>query len=481
MLYIFVWTLAPTFINTSVALDVSEGINWGNEWQWGYYKHPPFSSWVLYSFYALFGHGGVYILSQICVLITLVCNYQLGKRVWSIEVGVLGAVLTMGVFYYTYPTLEFNHNIAQFPIWSGLALVFYLAVTESKWSHWIWLGILGGIGMLTKYSVVFLLLPLALYLLLPRQLPILKTVKPWVSVMIMLVIFAPHFYWLANHDWLTLSYAQGRGYTNSFFKAHFNWLGFLGAQIVVHVPLIIIAFLQRKSISGVKEYREKIKPQSSVKLMWFMWFSPVVLVVLLSLVFGVKLKDMWGMPMWGLSGLLVASLIKTDALHSVIPKALKGIAIWLSIITTLMVIYISFGHSMRKKPTRMDWNEKALTQHALTTWEKNSVCALDNVSGDRWLTALVAMNTDGFPSQIFNGSPNKTPWMNKSRLAEYGTLLMWQNKKNKKPPVIELLKGSEKIFTTYSGQWTIPWPKNTKAAPLLVQWTAYIPYSCVKK
>jgi hypothetical protein len=32
--------------DASLPLDVvSDGLSWGHEWQWGYYKHPPLPSW----------------------------------------------------------------------------------------------------------------------------------------------------------------------------------------------------------------------------------------------------------------------------------------------------------------------------------------------------------------------------------------------------------------------------------------------------
>ena len=49
-LYFIIWAFAPFILTSSYPLDVPEGIYWGREWQWGYYKHPPLSSWILYSF-----------------------------------------------------------------------------------------------------------------------------------------------------------------------------------------------------------------------------------------------------------------------------------------------------------------------------------------------------------------------------------------------------------------------------------------------
>ncbi len=472
--YLFAWTISPAWINTSVALDVSEGINWGSEWQWGYYKHPPLSSWVLYVFYLALGETGAYVLSQLCVMASLFFTYQLGKQVWARERAMLGALLSMGIFYYTYPTLEFNHNIAQFPIWSGLALHFYLTLTQGKWSHWIGLGVLGGLGMLTKYSVIFLLLPLALFLLLPAQWRWLKTPKPWLALALMVLIFAPHFYWLMTHDWLTLSYAQGRGQATSFWQAHFNWLGFMGAQLAVHVPLLIIAIWHRKQLMSVSDYRQQLS--ASQRLIWMMYVAPVALVISLSLVFGIKLKDMWGMPMWGMSGLLLASFIRAERLSETVAKMLKGVGIWLVIGTLLMLTYLTWGHTLRNRPSRMDWNAQALTHNAQQTWQRYSSCQLDSLSGDRWLTALVAMRS-GFPSQVFEGNPNKTPWMNAERLQKHGTLVVWQAKKQ--APNLPLLDSlAPETFAHFEGQWSIPWHKNTEAKPLLVNWRVYVPKAC---
>ncbi|MDP1171665.1 glycosyltransferase family 39 protein, partial [Klebsiella pneumoniae] len=88
-------------------------ITWGHAWQWGYYKHPPFSSWVLYGFYAVLGNYGPFVLSQLCVLATLYFVWRLGRAMGSVQQAWLGALLTLGVAYYTRPALEFNHNIAQ--------------------------------------------------------------------------------------------------------------------------------------------------------------------------------------------------------------------------------------------------------------------------------------------------------------------------------------------------------------------------------
>ena len=490
--YFIIWSFLPAFIASSVPLDVGEGINWGSEWQWGYYKHPPFSSWVLYSFYQIFGHIGPYLLSQLYVLLTLFLVYKLGKEVWSQqETAILGSALTLAVLYYTYPSLEFNHNVAQFPIWAGLYLAFYQSLTKNRLRDWILLGVLGGLGMLTKYTVIFLLIPMALYLLLPKQWSLLKQPKPWIAAFVMFAIFAPHLYWLATHDWLPLSYASGRSQEVAAgaynIKRHFSWIGFITAQFVAHIPLLILLAFNRKRLLSINSYKDGLPPNAS--LLWYMWLSPIAVLVVLSLVFGVGLRDMWGMPMWALSGLLAASLIApaTQLLTSI--KLRKALIIWLSLVTVLMIVYVGFGDKIRHKPSRMQWPEQALATQAQITWQSLSSCNLDSVSGDRWLGSLVAIN-NAFPSQMISGPASHSPWMNTKRLQENGTLVIWQeSEQDIELPLLDDVKAitgnglggnqvNRNALVKQQGQWQIDWRDDKIEKPLLINWIAYVPSRC---
>lgn len=480
--YFIIWSIAPAFLATSVPLDVSEGISWGSEWQWGYYKHPPLSSWVLYSFYEGFGHIGPYLLSQLCVLLTLVLVYKLGRQVWDTQTALLGSVLTLAVVYYSYPSLEFNHNVAQFPIWAGLYLAFYHAITRNQLRAWLLVGVVGGIGMLTKYTVIFLLLPMAIYLLLPRQWPLLKTPKPWVAAAVMLAIFAPHLYWLITHEWLPLTYASGRAHdveeTANTVARHFAWVGFIIAQLIAHIPLIVILALNRKRLLGVRTYQQNLSAHHA--LLWYLWAAPIALLVVLSLVFGIGLRDMWGMPMWALSGLLAASFIVPSLQAMAARKVKKAVIIWLVLATVLSLVYVGLGDKIRHKPSRMQWPEQALAMQAQDTWRSLSACPIDSVSGDRWLTALVAINND-HPSQMISGPASHSPWMNIARLQTHGTLVLWQEEDPLMLPLLDELSQTgqaRESFAIHQGQWQLGW-RDDSIEPLTVNWMTYVPKSCV--
>ena len=271
-LYFFLWSTLPALLAPSFPLDVIEGINRGREWQWGYYKHPPLPSWLLAAFFQMLGHIGPYVLSQLCIIATLLMVYQLGRRIVSRQKALTGSLLLLAVFYYTWPTLEFNHNIAQLPIWAGICLAFYHAWHDDRRSAWIWLGVWAGLGLLTKYSVALLLITLLLYSLVSKQRSRWLTLNPWLAIALMTLIFLPHLIWLATHDWLPFTYAMGRSGEAENSGGRLNAFKFLGTQAVNHLILMIIVLAY-----GVYRYwRRPISLNHDEKMLLVMAFGPAV-------------------------------------------------------------------------------------------------------------------------------------------------------------------------------------------------------------
>src|ERR1700741_4975915 len=54
--FVAVWTLTASLADGAGALhhDVVEAYAWGREFQWGYYKHPPFWSWLSGAWFLVF-------------------------------------------------------------------------------------------------------------------------------------------------------------------------------------------------------------------------------------------------------------------------------------------------------------------------------------------------------------------------------------------------------------------------------------------
>ncbi|MDF7675922.1 glycosyltransferase family 39 protein [Neisseriaceae bacterium ESL0693] len=478
MLYFVLWVLLPFLLSGSYPLDVPEGIYWGREWQWGYYKHPPLSSWVLYSFYTVFGHIGPYLLSQCTIALSLWLAYALGKHLMSRQRAFVGALFLLAIFYYTWPSLEFNHNVAQMPVWLGLVYTFYLATRKNHWSYWILFGILAGAGMLIKYSVAVLLVVMVAYSLITPYRKLWLTPKPWLALLLAICIFIPNVVWLWHHDWLPFTYAQERSLQDQSKHGRWAALGFLGTQIINHLPLLLILLCTRTRLW--RPVADTSIEKENWFFLWFLGLMPVSLLVMAGLLFNIGLRDMWGMPMWGLSGLIVAMMIPETVFQYKFKSLIKGVSIWALIITVLMAVYIGFGARMKHKPSRMDWPQTELARKTDQQWQQLSHCRLDSITGSDWIVLLAASYSQWAPSVMVSGNAAYSPWMNHERLHQYGTLAIWPQGEQPATPWLDQL-AQDKQLVLRQGTWFIPWNKMPGREPLQVQWQAYIPVSCVNK
>lgn len=473
-IYFLFWMVIPPLFSSSFPLDVPEGIYWGKELQWGYYKHPPFSSWILYGFYHVFGQLGPYILSQICISLTAVFVYFLGKNILSEEKAFYSAIFVLSIFYYTWPSVEFNHNVAQMPIWAGLIYVFYAAVKKNTWIMWLVFGALSGIGMLTKYSVAVLIFAIVLFSLCTSYRKLWLTSKPWVALGLALAIFSPHILWLYQNDWLPFTYLEERSHEDDGSSSHLAAFKYLLSQIINWLPLLLILFLNKSLYFKISNLEKNDR-----LFLFFMGLFPGLLLFLVGLVSGANIRDMWASPMWSLVGLIFIAMIPEEVFQNHKKGLAKGLLIWLFLISVVMAVYIQFGGQLRHKPSRMDWPQQEVSLKAQQEWNQISRCELDNIGGNNWLAIIAATKMKHMPSVMMSTSTAYSPWMNIQRLEQKGSFMLWEKNKMPRLPYVAELEKNDQIVQ-YTGEWQVSWDKVPGKEPLIVEWRAFVPVTCIK-
>src|SRR5580698_8465091 len=167
---LIIWTVIPWLFAVSLPLDVvSDGLGWGHEWQWGYFKHPPLPSWTVEAFFDVLGDWGPFLLSQIAVSITYVFVYLIGREMMTSRNALIATLLLVGVYYFSIPTPEWNHNVAQMPVWAWATYSYLLAIRTGRWRWWAMLGLACGVAVLTKYASAVLFLAMLAHLLSTRK------------------------------------------------------------------------------------------------------------------------------------------------------------------------------------------------------------------------------------------------------------------------------------------------------------------------
>lgn len=465
--FFLVWGLVPGLLVESLPLDVVEGVYWGQEWQWGYYKHPPLPAWGLYLFERALGDVGPFVLSQLCIALTLACIWRLGCRVLDRQRAALGVLALMGVYFFTWPTIEFNHNVAQMPIWAAGVLLFHRGISHWRYSDWLLLGLVSGLGMLTKYSYIMLLAAMFLWLLTHPELRrgLLKP-QPWLGVLLMALVFLPHLLWLIEHEFLPFNYAAARAEAAAATES--RWLGplkFLLVQVIDHLPLLIMLLL-----AGFWRRACWQRPEPGTGFVFWIGLMPALLTALGALITGAGTRDMWGAPMWNLSGLMLAALIPLPVLVQRWRRLWWCFVGLLSVLTVLMVLFVGFKDQIRDKPSRTGWPDAALATELQQRWQQHSECPLTLIAGGYWLAEQVAINLSPRASAIPDADLALAPWVDIERIRKQGVLLVWPASDSRWQQVL-----SEAGPWDAEGELTQPWPRLPEREPLSLRWRLWLP------
>lgn len=467
--YLLFWSLAPGALVESLPLDVVEGVYWGQEWQWGYYKHPPLPAWVLYLFQRALGDFGPFLLSQLCIALTLACVWRLGCRILDRQRAAFGVLALMGVYFFTWPTIEFNHNVAQMPIWAAAVLLFHRGISHWRYADWLLLGLVSGLGMLTKYSYIMLLAAMFLWLLVhPALRAGLLRPQPWLGVLLMGLVFLPHLLWLVEHDFLPFSYAAAR--SEAAAAAGSRWLGpfkFLLVQLIDHLPLLLILLL-----AGFwrRSYWQARQPGSA--FLFWIGLMPALLTALGALITGAGTRDMWGAPMWNLSGLILAALIPATVLAQRWRRLCWSFTVFLGLLSVLMVLFVGFKDQIRDKPSRTGWPDAAMARELQQQWQARTDCPLHLVAGDYWLAETLAINLQPRASVLPDADPGLAPWADSERISRQGMLLVWQAKDARWQQALP-----EAGRWDAEGGLALPWPRLPERDPLSLRWRLWLPES----
>jgi hypothetical protein len=457
------WTIIPQLFSSSLPLDVvSDGLAWGHEWQWGYYKHPPLPSWTVELFFDAFGSIGPYLLSQIAIAATYIFVFLLGRSFLPARWAAAGTLLLAGVYYFSIPTPEFNHNVAQMPLWAAASYFYYKAWKSGALPWWIALGIAAGLGILSKYSTALILIAIIGHCVSTRSARgALLTAGPYVAIFVCLALIAPHLFWLVHADFPTLHYAVGRAGNEASTAARIGApFKFLLAQAVDIAPAFVVA-----AIVGLVP-RGLTRAGQNENLLFLLWLTltPPLLTFLLSLVTGLGARDMWGAPMWNLTGLIIVEAAGARRDFAPLPRLAYCLVVLFAIGLGGYLLSNVFVPEWENKPSRTQWPAQHLSDGFTRIWENNAHQPLRIVAADGWLGGLIAMDSRPRPSVWTDASFVKSPWITPDRLARDGALVVWRIRDGDGlPSPLSHLPGLKVLGTTL-----FAWPSTPKAQPLRI-------------
>lgn len=427
IIHFFVWIGVPSF-RKSLPMDSLEAIMWGRYCDWGTNKHPPFSGFLAEWFYKLFGENqiGIYILSQVCVLLAFIFIYKLAKCFLEERKAILSVMILEGVIYYGFSSLEYNVNVVSLALWPMTVYYFYKALQNNQMSAWVLTGVFAGFNIMNKYVGGVLLLCMALYLLCnPEGRKQFKKTGPYVTFVIFLAIIAPHIWWLYQHNFFVIDYFLARTQDPNEawwweFGEHFYFpIKFLVSQFLfAAIALIIYVLAYRKA-----EKEEVSLAQGDKVFLKYMGGLPVLILALIALIEGIKLKSMWGFPCLYLLGILLFTFYPFKLSDALYKKMIRSVYVVMFLLAAADMSIIMFN-----KSEKINFDGPAFANDMSEAWKKYTKTDLKYVGGEIWYISNVSLYGKGNPKPVAEMIPEHNPWLDQKDIKEKGVLVIFPDR-----------------------------------------------------
>lgn len=253
---------------------------WSKALEWGYFSKPPFIAFVIKVFTSLSDEPFWIRLPFLCAhFVTAFGIRQILKEQGFRDRSYLGAL-----FYLCLPGVFLSSQIASTDpllliFWSwGMVFAARLFFTnQSGWS-WIALGICMGLGLLTKYAMIWFVLGLVLSALVvlsgQHRSSVLRKVLG--ATLIACAMLTPNVYWNFQQGWITFIHtSQNIGVWN-LQKPFINVLTFLVMQVGIFGPLASLYLIRHTKLMWPQKPLHQFLWMMSIPLLLFISFEAFV-------------------------------------------------------------------------------------------------------------------------------------------------------------------------------------------------------------
>jgi hypothetical protein len=177
----------------------------GNHPAWGYVDQPPLVPILSRIFRAIFGDSlrSIRLMPALSasalMLLTGMITRELGGKRFAVVLSAL-AILIAPIYLSGGSLLTSNCDLEAL-LWTGCL---YFAIRAAKYDeprYWLWFGVIAGIGLEEKYSILVLGFAIVIGLLLTGHRRFLLSKWMWLGGAVAFLIFLPNLLWNVNHHW----------------------------------------------------------------------------------------------------------------------------------------------------------------------------------------------------------------------------------------------------------------------------------------
>ncbi len=311
VIHMAVWTSYGVLSNGGpLHPDMLEAYLWGQEYQLGYYKHPPLWAWLAGAWFEVFPrtNWAFYLLSTLSSGLAVIGIWQL-YGLYVKGSSRLGATLLVFLTpFYTFMALKFNANSILLLLWPWTAYFFARSIEKLSLRSAVFFGVFAAAALLSKYySALLLASCVAASFFHPNWRKYYLSPAPYLSVAICVLLVLPHIYWLITNDFPSVAYVKTRSEfaSSTIYRSVLAFfLGCIGFNLLLAASILV-------SRRGQPE--NDAAPAVDPARLWFLGIvalGPFILSLLVGLIGHVRLSTNFAIPIFFLLPLFLTQLLR---------------------------------------------------------------------------------------------------------------------------------------------------------------------------
>lgn len=229
--------------NSSIFRDEFYYIACANHPDFGFVDQPPLCAIVLGIWKTIFGDSLISlrilpsVTHALLMIVTALLVSEMGGNKFA---QILAALCVMFAPGYLGISGFYSMNSFDLLFWAFLFYILIRIINDDNSKLWIWFGVIAGIGLMNKISILFLLAGIIPAMLLVPERKYFKDKYFWIGMISSLIIFSPYILWNYLHNFATLEFMRN---ASALKNAAIPLPAFIFSQLVEMNPFIAVVWI----------------------------------------------------------------------------------------------------------------------------------------------------------------------------------------------------------------------------------------------
>ena len=446
LLFAVLWIGQLWMVSIAPPEDNIEQIIWTGSLEWGYYKHPPLPTWLLWPLVKIFGqHPSLtFVMAGLTSLGAIAMMWRLLYRLRGSQYALAALLAALCITYYNRRLDVYNHDTVLMVIVSLSAILTWKAHRSGQLKWWAALGLCLGLGAITKYQIAVTMTCTLAFWIYVRGWRKAESKRGFVAMCAVIsIVFLPHAIWMVQHDFAPIRYAMGsslgansdavermRSASHWLAEQVFNrmaptWLFLICASVLLR--FMGPAAANRSAADASPSHRES----RALLIIWGL--LPLAFMPFVALVMGSHLQLRWASPFLifavpAVFEILNLKLTKQNtAPHPNLLSYFAQPLVVSFIVVQGLLLTASFLHSSGSTASLLANRSKKIDPNRLAqVLEAPARSALGGkiclVSGNTEIAGGLALVLSDHPGVLVDGQLNRSPWLTNDALRNCGIL-----------------------------------------------------------